>query len=290
MNISDTFLSRLFSYEVIQIVVTLFIGILLQLLSQGFIERLVRRLIHADRYESKIDEKKREDTIIVITQRAFVVLLWIVIVTVILSLAHVNVAALLTGAGLFGVIVGLGAQNTIKDILAGMFILGENQYRVGDVITLSGGTTSAIGTSGTVEEITLRITKLRDLDGTLNIVRNGEAGIITNRTFKYSSVVIDLVVSYDAKIDHVESVFNRVGMEMLDDQKWNKLIIEPVRFLRIDGFTEVGVLVKGLGKVHPAAQWEVAGEFRRRIKDAFETESIHFAVPKRDLAVQDNRK
>ena len=289
MNISNELVTRILNYELTQIIITVLIGLLLQSLSKSFIERLVRRTVLTDRYESKIDERKREDTIIIISQRAFVVLLWIVMVSIVLSLAHVNVATLLTGAGLFSVVIGLGAQNTIKDFLAGIFILGENQYRVGDIVTLSGGTTSAIGTSGTVEEITLRITKLRDLDGTLNIVRNGEAGIITNRTFKYSSVVIDITVAYESKVEHVEEVINRVGMEMLEQKDWNKLIIEPIHFLRVDAFTEAGVLVKSLGKVHPAAQWDVAGEYRRRIKAAFDAEKIQFAVPKRDILVHEKR-
>jgi small conductance mechanosensitive channel len=183
----------------------------------------------------------------------------------------VNVSALLTGAGLVGVIVGLSAQNTVKDLLAGMFILLEKQYRVGDVITLSGGSTGPVGITGKVEEITLRITKLRAFDGTHITVRNGEPTVITNQTFSYASVVLDVSVTYDSDIAVVQKTMDGIGKELMAATKWKDMIIEPITFVRIDNFTDTGVVVRAVGTVSPASQWDVAGEYRRRLLSTFKT-------------------
>ena len=261
-----------------QVLIIIFVGSLLQLTSQSLVDKIVRRLVLPHRYESRADERKREDTIINIVRTLVTFALWVIIILLILNIIGVNLAALLTGAGLFGIIIGLGAQNTIKDILAGLFILTENQYRVGDIVTLKGGPTG-LGTSGLVEDITLRITKLRDLDGTLNIIRNGEASIITNRTFNFSSVVIDVTVGYDSDIDKVKKIMTDIGTAVAADEVFSKLTVEPIQFVRVEAFTDNGVTVRALGKVVPAAQWDVAGEYRYRLLHEFRKHHIQFALP-----------
>lgn len=274
---TDQFLTSTFT----KILLVFLIALFFQAISHNFIERLVRRVLRSYQYETKLDQTKREDTVVRIFRTTFTFALWLAVGLTVLTILGINIVALLTGAGLIGVVIGLGAQNTIKDYLAGIYILTENQYRVGDIVTLSGGSTSAIGSSGVVEEITLRITKLRDLDGTLSIIRNGEASIVTNRTFKYSNVVVDLTVAYETDIDTVEQLINKTGIAMIAEDKWKSVIIEPIKFLRVDSFTEAGVVVKTIGKVRPAAQWDVAGEFRRQIKVQFDTHKVKFAVPER---------
>ncbi len=264
---------------VIRIGLVILVTMLLQLVSHRIIGVIVRRLVLQHHFESKSDERRREDTLIKVLGTAIAALLWTISFLVILDALGVNLAAAATGAGLFGVVVGLGAQSTIKDFLAGMFILMENQYRVGDIITLSGGQTGAVGTSGVVEDITLRITKLRDLDGTLNVVRNGEASIITNRTFKYSSVVVDVHVPFDSNIDVVEEVMNKVGIQVAGMEKYAKLTIEAIQFLRVDSFADSGVVVRAVGKMSPASQWEIAGVYRRELLKAFKKASVSVALP-----------
>jgi small-conductance mechanosensitive channel len=265
----------------IQILVTIVIGIIAQEVAHRLIERFIRRAIQTDRYETRLDEKKREDTVVSIIRTATRVIISIITIIAILTIMKVHVTALLTGAGLFGVIFGLGAQNVIKDYMAGIYILTENQYRVGDIVTLSGGTTTQLGISGVVEDITLRITKLRDQDGTLSIVRNGDAGVITNRTFKYSAVVANIGVGYENDLDTVIAAINMVGKKMLEDAHLSSLILEPVAFLRVDSFTDAGVMMQCVGKVRPAAQWEVAGAFRKQLKQVFDAQSISFAMQQR---------
>jgi len=265
---------------VIRSVLTLVVAVVLQMVAARVVERIVRRLVSRHRFEHKADEKKREDTIIHILRTLANVVIWILAALVILATLGVNLAALATGAGLFGVIIGLGAQSTIKDFLAGLFILMENQYRVGDIVTLSGGSTG-LGTAGVVEDINLRITKLRALDGTLNVVRNGEASIIANMTYQYSSVVVDVVVGYDSSIDTVEKVMNEVGLQVAGDDRFKSVTTEAIQFLRIDSFTSDGVTARAVGKVAPAAQWEIAGEYRRQLLAAFRKHGLKMALPQR---------
>jgi small conductance mechanosensitive channel len=277
MNID---LGVLFDNVLTEILFIILVTMVAQIVSRLIIERVIRRAVRQHKFESKVDERKREDTLINIIQATVAALLWLVAVATTLMVMNINIASLATGAGFISVIIGLGAQNTIKDILAGVFILAENQYRVGDVVTLSGGPVGATGATGVVEEITLRVTKLRNLDGTLNIVRNGDSSIITNRTFKFSSVVLDITIALDSDIDKVEKVMNQVGKDMVENEEWSKAIIEPIQFMRIESFTDTQAVVKAIGKVKPASQWEVAGEYRRRILKAFKANSVQLTSAK----------
>lgn len=263
----------------IQSIIVIGIAVIVQKVSGVIIDRIVRNVIKSHKYSTKLEERKREDTISKVFSALTGVVIWVVVIGVITSLFGFNLGAVAASLGFLGVVIGLGAQTTIRDYVAGIYILIENQYRVGDIVTLSGGTTGALGTSGVVEDISLRITKLRDLDGTLNIVRNGEASIITNRTYQYSSVVVDINVAYDSDIDEVEKVLNKVGTDMLKDEAMSKLISEPIRFLRVDNFTESAIVVKAIGTVQPAEQWTVAGEYRRRILKAFTAAGITIPLP-----------
>jgi small-conductance mechanosensitive channel len=261
-------------HEILQVIIVVLAAVAVQVFSRNAIERLVRRAVRADRYESKQDEKKREDTVIGLFHTSFSLIVWVLATLFVLGLLRVNVTGIVTGAGVFGVIFGLGAQGIIRNYLAGIAILTENQYRVGDIISMSGGMLGPANATGVVEDITLRITTIRDLDGTLHIVRNGEAGIIVNRSFKYSNVLMDVTVGYESNLDQVEKLMNEVGKEMLSYEALNELIVTPVCFLRVESFSDAGVVIKVMGKVKPGAQWQVAGEFRRHIKIAFDKHKI----------------
>ncbi len=271
-------LHEILSNELIQIFLAVATAAFFQAIGHQLIERIVRRIIRPHSYETRLDERKREDTLITVFGALYGVLVWITTLFVILSILDIKLAPLLTGAGLFGIIFGLGAQNAIKDYVAGIYILTENQYRVGDIVTLSGGSAGTPGASGVVEEITLRITKLRSLDGTLNIVRNGEASVITNRTFKYSNVVVDLKLDAASDIDVVEKLINEAGATLQTNAAFRERIIEPIQFLRVDEFTDLGVIIKCFGKVTPGDQWAVSSEFRRLLLKSFKKHHIELSV------------
>lgn len=269
----------------VQVSLTILTLLFIQAILHETIGRIVRRAVRNHKYHSRLDEKKREDTLIKIFRTMSAVILWVVGIISILSQLHVNLAALATGAGLFGLIIGIGAQAAIGDFLAGIFIIGENQFRVGDIVTL---TASGKEISGVVEDISIRITRLRDLDGNLHTVRNGLTTIVTNRTFDYANVNVDISVAYESDIDTVERVINEVGAAMAADPEWEDRIKEPIAFLRVDGFEDSAIRVKALGKVQPAAQWDVAGEFRRRVKKAFEKAGVTIPFPQ--VVVHDSKQ
>lgn len=274
-TLSDTALTIL-QNRYAKIVMVILVVLLVQLIVKRFIDRVIRSVVKGHKFSSKTEEKKREDTLITLLGTASAVILWTIAVIIILSLMDVNLAALMTGAGLIGIVVGFGAQSAIKDFLAGVFIIAENQYRVGDIVTLYAEGNQI---SGVVEEITIRITRLRDLDGNVYTVPNGSATIVNNRTFEYANVNVDIGVAYESDIDAVERVINEVGNSLAEDEAWKKDIIEPIQFLRVDGFEDSAVRIKALGKVRPAKQWDVAGEFRRRVKKAFEQSDITIPFP-----------
>lgn len=268
--------SDVFGNAAVQIALTLLAAVVLQLVSNKLIRRLVHSLVHRHNHHSRADERKREKTLVTMLHTTSSVVIWITASIIILTELNVNVAAILTGAGVVGIIVGFGAQSTIGDILAGMFIIIENQYRVGDIVTLSA---SGKEISGVVEDITIRITRLRDLDGNLHTVRNGLTTIVTNQSFGYANVNIDTKVAYSSDIDFVEKIVNQVGNDLAEDEQWQRHIKEPIGFMRIERFDDSGITVKALGKVEPAMQWDVTGEFRRRLKKAFEQNGITIPLP-----------
>lgn len=267
-----------FSHPLTQIILTLVIAYVLHYFIGKFFKSFVHRIMLRHKFETLADREKQEKTVARVFQTTASVLVWLIAAGVILSILHFDLAQVAAGAGFLGIIIGLGAQATIRDYLAGIFILIEGQYRVGDIVTLNGGGVNQ-PTSGVIEDITLRITKLRDLDGTLNIIRNGEASIVTNRTFEYSSVVIDIGVTYDSDIDKVEKIMNSVGTDILHEPTFTTDIKEPIQFLRVNEFAQSSVIVRALGKVAPAKQWEIAGEYRRRILPAFKKAGIQIALP-----------
>lgn len=265
-----------FNNMYIRVLITIIVAITLQLLIRTVIAYVVRKAVRGHRYATKADEKKREKTLVGIFRTALAVVVWTITVLVILDQLHVKIAALLTGAGVVGVVIGFGAQNAIKDFLAGFFVITENQYRIGDIITLNVGGAEV---SGVVDDITVRITRLRDLDGNLHIIPNGAATMVTNRSFGYANVNVDVGVSYDANIDTVREVINSVGKAIAEDEMWAKHVIEPIAFLRVDSFGDSAVKIKALGKVAPAMQWDIAGEFRRCLLIAFSESGITIPLP-----------
>ena len=195
-----------------------------------------------------------------------VVLLFVALFMVLPELG-VNVAPIIAGVGVVGIAIGLGAQTLVRDTINGLFILIENQYGIGDVITVA-------GISGRVEEVNLRRTVLRDLDGTVHSVPNSEIRVASNHTREWSGVNMDVTVAYGADLDKATAVIDRVGKELAADPQYADLITQPPHVVRVDAFKDSGVSLKVLGVTRPIRQWEVMGELRKRLKKAFEEESI----------------
>jgi small conductance mechanosensitive channel len=200
------------------------------------------------------------------------VIITLVALLTLLPLAGISIGPLLAGAGIVGLAVGFGAQSLVKDVISGLFILLDNQYSKGDVVTVG-------GVSGLVEDVGLRRTVLRDLDGAVHYIPNGEIAVASNLTQEYSRVNLNVGVSYSEDLDHVMAVINRVGAEMAADAEWGQHIITPPSCLRVDSFGDSRIDLKIVGDTQPIQQWAVMGELRRRLKIAFDREGIEIPYP-----------
>ena len=233
---------------------------------------LVRRTLVRTKGETKEAIKKRTDTLFSVVLGVGRLVITIVVIFMILSELDVPIAPALAGFGIAGVAIGFGAQYLIKDLIAGIFIVLENQYRVGDWIMVA-------DISGLVEEVHLRKTVLRDFDGTIHHVPNGEIRVASNFTRKFSRINLNISVAYDTDLDHAMDVINRVGDELAEDERWGKLIKGAPHALRVDNLGDSGIDIKILGNVNPMQQWAVMGELRLRLKKAFDAEGIEIPWP-----------
>jgi moderate conductance mechanosensitive channel len=182
-----------------------------------------------------------------------------------------TLAPLFASAGIIGIALGFGAQSLIKDFLSGIFIISENQYRVGDVIELE-------GSSGTVERIGSRSTVLRDVEGNVHFVPNGIIGHVINKTMGYSMARLVIAVVPETDIDKATAIINRLGNEMAQEDKWQTKIIEAPQYVMIGELTATAVDLIISGKVQPSDQWSVNAELRRRILQEFESEHIKLGI------------
>ncbi|MFC1595212.1 mechanosensitive ion channel family protein, partial [Patescibacteria group bacterium] len=206
---------------------------------------------------SEIAQQKRIDTLHAIASSALKVILIIIVGLIVLSEFGVNIAPLIAAAGVIGLAIGFGAQYFIRDVISGLFIIIEDQYRKGDVVKIG-------GVSGLVEDITLRDTVLRDLDGVQHYVPNGEISIASNFTKFWSRAHLNIGVSYDTNLEHAIEVLNRIGKEMAEDEKWKNDIIKPVQVVGVDDFADSAIEIKILGDTKPMRQWDVMRELRKR--------------------------
>jgi len=243
------------------------------LLLRHFARLLVKKFVSRQMKGQPEEEiKKRADTLCSIFVTTGIVIIAILAIVTILPEFRVSIAAALASLGIIGIAVGFGAQSLIKDLLAGIFILLEDQYRVGDVAKIAG-----IG--GLVEKIELRRTVLRDLDGIVHSIPNGEIKVASNLTKGYSRVNLNVSVAYGEDLDHVIEIINRVCKEMAEDPKWSADLVSTPKVLRVDNLGDSGIDIKILGDTKPLRQWDVMGELRLRIKRTFDKEGIEIPWP-----------
>ena len=257
----------------IRILVILVVGAVLWFALNKLLPPIVRRGVARTKYrESKEGLEKRTNTLVSIFKGVGRVFIVIIGIMMILDEVGVAVAPVLAGFGIAGIAIGFGAQYLIRDLIAGIFIILENQYRVGDVVRVADIT-------GLVEDVTLRKTVLRDLDGIVHHVPNGEIRAASNFTRHFSRVNLDISVGYGTDLDHAISVINRVGKELAEDENWRKVIKSPPQVLRVNKLGDSGIDIKILGDVKPMEQWAVMGQLRLRLKKAFDDEGIEIPWP-----------
>jgi moderate conductance mechanosensitive channel len=203
----------------------------------------------------------------------------IVTIAVLLTFnVFINIAPILAGAGILGLAISFGAQSLVRDIISGFFILLENQFAVGDVI-------EAAGKSGVVERMTLRVAVLRDLDGTMHVIPNGELKVVSNKTRGWARAVVDIAVPYTEDVDRILSIVRDEAAQFSTDKPWGLQLDGPVDVLGIEELRDNSVVIRSLLKTQPGSQWNVAREFRRRLINRFSREAIETPFQQRRVHV-----
>jgi small conductance mechanosensitive channel len=218
------------------------------------------------------DLERRVTTLQRLAVRITGALIGLIALLMILDQFDISIGPAVAGLGVAGIAVGFGAQTLIRDWLAGVFVILENQYSAGDVVRIS-------GVEGVVEDFSLRRTALRDLDGTVHTVPNGSIVVASNLTRGWARVNLDIQVAYDTDIDRATEVIDTVGRSLTEDPGWRDRVIEAPSVQRVSALGDSAVTLKVLGQVPPAEQWAVAGELRKRILAAFAAEGIEIPYP-----------
>ena len=221
---------------------------------------------------SPAEQQKRIETLIRLVRQAIIIVVWVVVGLVVLREFGVDIAPILASAGIAGLAVGFGAQNLVRDVISGFFIILENQVRMGDVAIVN-------GTGGLVESVNFRTIVLRDLSGTVHVFPNGTISTLANLTHEWSAYVFDIGVAYKEDVDRVIAIMRQVGEELRDDETFGPLMVDDVEVFGVDNFADSAVIIKGRLKTKPIKQWDVGREYRRRIKYRFDAEGIEIPFP-----------
>jgi small conductance mechanosensitive channel len=248
---------------------------------QGFEDHLIDKSKAAG--EPPTESQKRIETIIRLIRQAALVTLWLTVSLVVLKEIGIEVGPIIASAGIVGLAVGFGAQNLVRDIISGFFIILENQIRVGDVAIVN-------GTGGLVEKINFRTTILRDLGGVVHVFPNGTITTLSNLTNEWSAYIFDVGVAYKENTDKVIKIMQRIGSELLSDEKYGEYMLEKPEIFGVDKFADSAVIIKGRIKTQPIRQWEVGREYLRRIKHAFDEHNIEIPFPHRTVYIGEDTK
>jgi small conductance mechanosensitive channel len=274
--------------RVLPILLILAVALVLAGAVRLFVHGIVKALMDREATEgtaqelSAVELQKRMDTIDNLGGNVLRFFVIVIAGLMILRTFGLDIGPAIAGLGIVGIAVGFGAQSLVKDYLNGSLILIENQFSKGDVVRVA-------GVSGTVEDFSLRRTTVRDLDGVVHTVPNGEIGVASNLTRVWARINQDVTVSYGTDIDKAIEVVDTVGREMASDPTWNRRILETPRVDRVASLGEYGVTLKILGTVRAADQWAAAGEFRKRLLAAFRANDIEIPWPQRVVLSSDPR-
>ncbi|MCA1804782.1 MAG: mechanosensitive ion channel family protein, partial [Xanthomonadaceae bacterium] len=242
------------------------------------LQRLEHRLIASGRQQGDMagEAAKRAETLVRLLRQAIIIVIWVMALLIVLNELGVAVAPILASAGVVGLAVGFGAQNLVRDVISGFFMILENQVRIGDVAVVN-------GTGGLVEQINFRTLVLRDLSGVVHIFPNGTITTLSNLTKQWSAYVFDIGVAYKEDTDRVVEILKQVGAELRADEHFGPLMVDDVEVFGVDAFADSAVMIKGRLRTLPIKQWEVGRQFLRRVKQAFDREGVEIPFPHRSL-------
>jgi len=268
--------------EIVVIVLVTFVGV-------RFLKNWIRAAVHrvvvgapddasdsVDGLPTKQRAEARAGSIASVLAGSAGIAVWTISIITVLGIAGIEVAPMIAGAGIAGLALSFGAQNVIRDIVAGLFILVEDQFGIGDVIEVD-------GVSGTVEAISLRATQLRSVNGTLWFVPNGQINQMGNMTKSWSAAILDVDVAYGADIGRVRSVLASVATELVDDVDYGGVMVEPPQVMGVEALGADSVTVRVVLKVAPGQQWVVQRVLRERVKAALDAAGIEIPFPQRTV-------
>ncbi|MFP4168138.1 MAG: mechanosensitive ion channel family protein [Desulfonatronovibrionaceae bacterium] len=253
---------------------TLVLALVANLVLIRLLRRLEKHLMDKQVPDGDVptESSKRINTLMRLIRQGAVILLWAIVLLIIFDHIGVKIGPILAGAGILGLAVGFGAQNLVRDVISGFFLILENQIRVGDVAIVN-------GTGGVVERINFRTTILRDLSGVVHIFPNGTITTLSNMTNEWSAYVFEISVAYKEDVNQVIELIHSVGAEIRNDPEYGPLILEDVEVFGLDKLADSGVVVKGRIKTKPIMQWKVGREFLRRVKMLFDEKGIEIPFP-----------
>jgi moderate conductance mechanosensitive channel len=272
--------------EVLPVLLIVVVAIIALRLARIFVHGIVKALLDRETTEgtaqelSAVEVAKRMDTLDALLGNALRFFILVIAALMVMGELGLNIGPALAGFGVVGIAVGFGAQSMVRDYLNGALILVENQYAKGDVVRIG-------GVAGTVEDFTLRRTTLRDLDGIVHTVPNGEVKVASNLTRVWSRINQDVTVAYGTDIDKAIEVVDGVGREMASEPLWHRRILEAPRVERVEALAEHGVTLKILGSVRAPDQWAASGELRKRLLAAFAANGIEIPRPQRVVLAQE---
>ncbi|WP_420643289.1 mechanosensitive ion channel family protein [Candidatus Leptofilum sp.] len=227
--------------------------------------------------DSELD--RRTKTIFRVVHSTGVVIIIGTAIMMILTELGVAITPVLASVGFVGLAFGLGAQTLVKDMIAGLFILIEDQYTVGDVVEIGGIT-------GTAEHMTLRATELRDVHGTVHIIPNGEIRIVANKSRDWSRAIVDVAVTYEEDVDTAVATLKEIGQMAVDDKMMGLLLQETPVVTGVEGLEDWSIRLRIMVKTLPNGQWEVQRYLRRQIRLVFEEKGIDLAFPRHDVMIK----
>lgn len=267
-----------FSQMALKVILIFIVGYVAVRIVRIVLGRLAELLVRAREHdeESPGAVRKRVETLTSVLRTIAVGLIWAVVAVMSLDQMGLAIGPILAGAGIVGIAVGFGAQNLVRDVISGFFMILENQVRVGDVAIIN-------GTGGLVEAVTFRTIVLRDLSAAVHVFPNGTITTLSNLTKGWSAYLMDIGVAYKEDTDRVVEVMRQVDEELRADPKYSRFILEPIEVLGVDNFADSAVVIRARLKTQPIQQWAVGREYRRRLKKAFDAAGIEIPFPHRTL-------
>jgi len=254
-------------------------------IARALLRRLATALIERDLQAGEVPDEaaKRAETLVRLLRQGVVIVIWVMGFLIILREIGIDIAPVLASAGILGLAVGFGAQNLVRDVISGFFIILENQIRIGDVAIIN-------GTGGLVERVNFRTIVLRDLGGVVHVFPNGTINTLSNMTRDWSAFVLDVGVAYKEDTDRVVELMKQVGAELQQDEQFGPLMEGDVEIFGVDKFADSAVMIKGRIKTKPIKQWDVGREYLRRLKKSFDTNGIEIPFPHRSIYFGDASK